>query len=71
MVSLLFTHTSSWLAVHQHLAMIKLYTPYISLSPPTTTGNTVLLLGMLKYAQGARVVADTPHTTPEDDKKTD
>lgn len=38
------------------------------------TGNTVMLLGMLKYAQGARVVADTAQTTPtavgENDKKT-
>ena len=33
-----------------------------------------MLLGMLKYAQGARVVADTAQTTPtaarEKDKKT-
>ena len=35
-----------------------------------------MLLGMLKYAQGARVVADTAQTTPtpteaaENDKKT-
>ena len=34
-----------------------------------------MLLGMLKYAQGARVVADTAKTTPtaaagENDKKT-
>ena len=27
-------------------------------------GNTVMLLGMLKYAQGARVVADIAQTTP-------
>ena len=46
----------------------------LTLSPSLPLANTVLLLGMLKYAQGAKVIADVPQTAQchgdDDDKKT-